>query len=404
MGNLNETAINEILGVRENFELPEKLMSILHNESERNMIFRKFLDIEPDLSFDWFTEYFQEGKNDRKKLMQEFTPKALAELAAYIAGPFRSCLDVCAGTGGLTIAAWNRNRGGCFRCEDVSRAAFPLLLFNMAIRNMRGVAINRDILTGETFAAYVLEKGETFSRIRHIEKAEEAEPDICLMNPPYSARWDYDEKKEDERMSGYGYPPKSRADYGFLLHGLHTLASGGKLCAIMSPGVLYRGGKEEAIRKGLVEHGYLRGIIQLPEKLFLNTPIAVCLMTFEKCDSDAPVLFIDATHEYEAGGRQNTLQTERIRKAYAARQRVRKFCECIYVDDIRAKDYSLSVSMYVDTSEEKPPIDMRGLSRQILESRKKLAQIDRAWYELIQEIEDDPAVLETERQITEVWK
>ena len=83
---------------------------------------------------------------------------------------------------------------------------------------------------------------------------------------------------------------------------------------------------------------------------------------------------------------------------------MRKFCECIYVDDIRAKDYSLSVSMYVDTSEEKPPIDMRGLSRQILESRKKLAQIDRAWYELIQEIEDDPAVLETERQITEVWK
>ena len=76
--------INELFGISESFMLPEKLMSLLFSE-EINGIFEKYSDMQGDLSFDGFTDYFQEEHSSRKAMMQDFTPKELTELVGKIA-------------------------------------------------------------------------------------------------------------------------------------------------------------------------------------------------------------------------------------------------------------------------------------------------------------------------------
>lgn len=296
---LNAEIINSILEISESYELPQKLMNILLDEERRCLVFEQFLNLNNDLSYDWFTNYFQEGVSNRKKFMQDFTPKSLTKLIPELLPKYESCLDVCAGTGGLTIGVWSKNSNAYFCCEELSGQAFPLLLFNMAIRNMEGQAVNKNVLTGEIIAVYKLFPGKHFSNIIKVDEPEIRQYDICITNPPYSLKWASDESIYDERFKDYIYPPKSKADYAFVLHGLYYLKDGGVMCAILPFGVLFRGAKEGTIRQKLITNGSLKAVIGLPDKLFLNTAIPVCLMFLQKHSRPEPVLIIDASKEFE---------------------------------------------------------------------------------------------------------
>ena len=144
--------INRILNIKESYELPERMMELLQSDSER--IFREFLELESDMSYDWFNEYFQEEHSNRKAMMQDFTPKEVAGLLPRLAGTYSSVADVCAGTGGLTIAAWEHNHNAAFYCEELSNRAVPLLLFNLAIRGIRAIVVNKDVLKNEVYAVW----------------------------------------------------------------------------------------------------------------------------------------------------------------------------------------------------------------------------------------------------------
>ena len=110
---MTSETINSIFGISESFELPEKLMNILLSGQEQKC-FEKFLILRPDLSKDWFTDYFQESHSNREKMMQDFTPHELSGLLPEMAGEFHIVQDICAGTGGLTIAAWTKNPDAVF--------------------------------------------------------------------------------------------------------------------------------------------------------------------------------------------------------------------------------------------------------------------------------------------------
>lgn len=119
--------INELFDVSESFMLPDKLMGLLFSE-KINGIFEKYSEMQVDLSYDGFTNYFQEEHSSRKAMMQDFTPKELTELVAKIAGAdVKTCLDVCSGTGGLTIAMHAAAPECVFYCEELSKRAIPLL-------------------------------------------------------------------------------------------------------------------------------------------------------------------------------------------------------------------------------------------------------------------------------------
>jgi Type I restriction-modification system methyltransferase subunit len=378
--------INRILGIKESFELPERLMEILRNTAGREKVFEEFMTIEADFSFDWFTDYFQESHSNRDNMMQDFTPKALCAMLPEIAGSYRNAADYCAGTGGLTIAAWNRNKSAFYFCVELSKRAFPLLLFNLAIRNMDALAVNQDILSGEIYGIYRLTQGERFSRMETLDRLPELPLfDYVMMNPPYSLKHKWNEKEGDPRFMGYGYPPSQFSDFAFVLHGLYQMKDGGTLCAILPHGVLFRGNKEAAIRRTLIENKLVYAVIGLPEKLFLNTGIPVCVLVLRKAED---TLVIDASKEYRAAAKQNFLEpenTEKILSALRLRASVDKFSYLAGLEEIAENDYNLNIPRYVDTYEPPPPIDIVAVTREIADCNR---QIHRTSCELLEFFRD----------------
>lgn len=362
--------INRIFGITESFELPDKCMKAMLDKGTREKIFNQFLELESNLEVDWFTNYFQEQHSNRESMMQDFTPAELAALLPEFSGSFKTAADICSGTGGLTIAAWRKNKDCFFRCEELSARALPLLLFNLSIRNINAVVVNSNVLTGETYGIYRIEPQEKYSSIHTIESDLEyvSGYDLVMLNPPYSLKWKPDETSGDIRFEHYGYAPAHFADYAFVLHALHILDGSGTLCAILPHGILFRGGKEGEIRRRLINDRIICGIIGLPDKLFLNTGIPVCIMICRKDRpiSDNSIFFVDASKEYVHRGKINILSSmEEIKVAFQNKWEIKRFSAIAEFVEIERNDYNLNISRYVDTYEPPPRIDIIAVTNEL---------------------------------------
>ncbi len=126
--------------------------------------------------------------------------------------------------------------------------------------------------------------------------------EAIVSNPPYSIKWDGDANPlliNDPRFAPAGVlAPKSKADLAFTMHMLSWLAVNGTAAIVEFPGVLYRGGAEQKIRKYLIDNNYVDTVIQLPPDLFFGTTIATCIIVLKKSKEDNAVLFIDASAEF----------------------------------------------------------------------------------------------------------
>lgn len=367
--------IEEILDINESYKLTGRLMEILQDQEKREDIFDEFLKREQDLSFDWFTDYFQDEQGDRKGLKQDYTPDCLCEIVMKLCdGEGDVISDICAGTGGLTIKAWNKNKNAFFHCEELSQRAVAILLFNLAIRNITGQVVHGDVLTGKTEAIYSLKTSIKYSEIERKQTAENVKANISISNPPYSIGWDsVDDFKNDSRFREYGLPPKSKADYGFVLHGISTLKPSGTLIEILPHGVLFRGAKEAEIRRKLVDGNLLKTVIGLPNNLFLNTGIPVAILVFQKDRKESDTLFIDCSKDFEKNGKQNLMNAEhidRLIKACKERREIPKYSHIATRQEIEENDFNLNIPRYVDTYERMPAPDL-------LETITELHAIDR---------------------------
>ncbi len=400
---IDSNSINKILGIKESYELPEKMMELLmaNNTSD---LFERFLSLENDLSYDWFTDYFQEQHSNRNSLMQDFTPKELTRLIPMLENEYNSVADVCCGTGGLTIAAWNKKPNATFYCEELSTRAFPLLLFNLAIRNIKAIAVNKDVLKNEIYAIYKVENRKIIKldSMPHIDKV-----DIVITNPPYSVKWKYDEKQNDDRFKGYGYPPTQFADYGFILHSLSLIKENGKVCAILPYGVLFRGGKEEKIRTGLIKNNKLISVIGLPDKLFKNTSIPVCICVYG-CNNKGNVLFIDASKEYIKGTKQNKLSDVNLEKiiiTYKNNMDINKYSHVVAVGEIEQNNYNLNISRYVDTFEEEEIPDLSEVVQKISELDVEIYKTQKELISMMKELTShNPQIRAELKQATKIWE
>lgn len=385
--------------------LPDKLMGLLFSE-DINGIFEKYTDMQGDLSYDGFTDYFQEEHSSRKAMMQDFTPKELTELVGRIAGAdVMSCLDVCSGTGGLTIALHSIAPKCEFFCEELSQRALPILLFNLAVRNIPTYVSNKNVLSNETIACYRIIPGERFGKILKIDSVPEVPVDVCITNPPYSLKYEFDEKHHDGRFSEYGYPPKQFSDMAFIIHGLARLKDTGQLVAILPHGVLFRGNREADIRRKMIEKGNIHAVIGMPENLFLNTNIPVAVIIYGKQPAEK-VAFIDGSKGFEKVGKQNRMRNEDIEKILCTLkngQEVPKYSHIADSSEIAKNDYNLNISRYVDTYEPPPPIDIVAVVKELFELEEERKRLEAEMFaSLIDLKSDDPntaAELEEVRRI-----
>lgn len=175
------------------------------------------------------------------------------------------------------------------------------------------------------------------------------------------------------------------------MHSLSWLATNGTAAIVCFPGIMYRGGAEQKIRKYLIDNNYIDCIIQLPDNLFFGTSIATCIMVLKKSKADNSVLFLDASSQCVKVTNNNKLTDENISaivRAFTERADVPYFTHLLGYDEIVEKDYNLSVSSYVEAEDTREKVDIAKLNAEIAEIVAREAVLRNEIDAIIREIEE----------------
>ena len=192
------TKINNLLGIKESYKAPDRLMEILYmDKTERDKYFMDFLNaFDKDVTYDWFHDYFQDEHADRKNQKQDFTPQSVSSLLSQMVGTEGSTYyEPAAGTGGILIERWNQDRmkhspfdyeprDYYYTAEELSDRAIPFLLFNMLIRGMNGNVVQCDVLTRESTGAFFIQNDANdfmgFSSLNLLPYNEDTETELNI--------------------------------------------------------------------------------------------------------------------------------------------------------------------------------------------------------------------------------
>lgn len=393
---LDTATINSIFGINESFELPKVLLSKLMNESEKDKLCDKLLQYDFDYKNDCLRDYFQENNANRNALKQDYTPDCLCTLISKLMPETDSVIDICSGTGALTVSTGSKDIN--YQCEELSQMSIPILLLNLCIRNLKATVLQKNVLENKIEKVYKLAQGEKYSNITVTNDYEEQTTSCVISNPPYSLPW---EPVTDERFIGYELAPKAKSDYAFVIDGLSRLNDGGKAFYILPRGVLFRGAAEGKIRKQLIENNLISAVIGVPDKLFLNTQIPVCIIVFDKAKKDNKILFIDGSRNFKKNGKQNLMtseQIERIVETYHNRRTVNKFASLVNLRKIIENDYNLNIPRYVDNYEPEPLPPIGDTVKELVNIDMQIQKQEREIAEMIQDFEFATPELEEEYQ------
>ena len=272
-------------------------------------------------------------------------------------------LDFACGSGSLLLNV--RHEMGKHGIGKIYGQEKNITTYNLARMNM--------LLHGVKDTEFEIHHGDSllndWNILNEINPSKKIQFDAIVANPPFSYRWEPSEElAKDFRFKNYGLAPKSAADFAFLLHGFHFLREDGTMAIILPHGVLFRGGKEELIRKKLLTDGSIDAVIGLPSNLFYSTGIPVCILVLKKCKKHDDVLFINASEHFEKGKRQNTLQDSDVRKiveTYQYRKETERYSRSVSMCEIIDNDYNLNISRYVSTAKEEIPVDLAEVHKQL---------------------------------------
>ena len=293
-----------------------------------------------------------------------FTPQEVSELLAKITvvgkTEVNKVYDPACGSGSLllqfakVLGKDNVKQG--FFGQEINITTYNLCRINMFLHDIN-------------YEKFDIRCGDTLTDPCHWDY----EPfDAIVSNPPYSTKWEGDSNPvliNDPRFAPAGVlAPKTKADLAFTMHMLSWLSEKGTAAIVEFPGVLYRGGAEQKIRKYLVENNYIDTVIQLPANLFFGVSIATCIIVLKKCKKDNKTLFIDASQRFVHEGNKNKLSPDDIKAVldeFIERKEIKHFSALVDNRAILDNDCNLSVSSYVEAEDTKPKTDIVELNERI---------------------------------------
>lgn len=341
----------------------ERLVKLLDGVADMNLGFVKDHDID---AFGDAYEYLMKmyASNAGKSGGEFYTPPEVSELLTRLGTvgkkKVNKVYDPACGSGSLLlksekILGKDAVTNGFFG-QEINITTYNLCRINMFLHDIG-------------FDKFDIECEDTLTNPQHWDD----EPfELIVSNPPYSIKWDGDDNPlliNDPRFAPAGVlAPKSKADLAFIMHSLSWLAPNGTAAIVCFPGIMYRGGAEQKIRKYLIENNYVDCIIQLPSNLFFGTSITTCIMVMKKGKSDNKVLFIDATNECVKVTNNNKLTEDNIKKIvdiYASRENVNHFSQLVSYEQLSENGFNLSVSSYVEAEDKREKIDIIKLNEEI---------------------------------------
>ena len=318
-----------------------------------------------------------------------FTPTNVSQLIAQLAmhkqEKINKIYDPAAGSGSLLLQAKkhfdNHIIEEGFYGQEINHTTYNLARMNMFLHN-----VNYDkfhIVLGNTLMNPQLGDDKPF--------------DAIVSNPPYSIKWKGSDDPtliNDDRFAPAGVlAPKSKADFAFVLHALNYLSPKGRAALVCFPGIFYRGGAEQKIRKYLVDSNYVETIISLAPNLFYGTTIAVTLLVLSKHKTDSKTQFIDATGEdfFKKETNNNVLydnHIEHIMQLFDTKEDIKYVAKSIDNSKIAENDYNLSVSSYVEAKDTREKIDITELNKEVAITVKKIEKLRADIDNIVAEIEN----------------
>lgn len=306
------------------------------------------------------------ASNAGKSGGEYYTPQEVSELLTKITlvgkTEVNKVYDPACGSGSLLlkfakILGKENVRNGFFG-QEINITTYNLCRINMFLHDIG-------------YEKFDIAHGDTLKNPSPLHWDEEPFEAI-VSNPPYSIKWEGDDNPlliNDPRFSPAGVlAPKSKADMAFIMHSLSWLATNGTAAIVCFPGIMYRGGAEQKIRKYLIDNNFVDCVIQLPDNLFFGTSIATCIMVLKKSKTDNSTLFIDATKECVKVTNNNKLSDDNINsilETYTQRADKEYISRLVPNSEIQEQEYNLSVSTYVEQEDTREVIDIVELNKEI---------------------------------------
>lgn len=324
------------------------------------------------------------GKSGGEFFTPQHVSKLIAQLAMHDQKTVNKIYDPAAGSGSLLLQAKKHfdhhiiEEG--FFGQEINHTTYNLARMNMFLHN-----VNYDkfhIVLGDTLTDPQLRDEKPF--------------DAIVSNPPYSVKWigsDDPTLINDDRFAPAGVlAPKSKADFAFVLHALSYLSSKGRAVLVCFPGIFYRGGAEQMIRKYLVNNNYIETVISLAPNLFYGTTIAVNILVLSKHKTDTKTQFIDASGEnfFKKETNNNVLtdaHIERIMALFDQKKELAHIATSIDISAIAENDYNLSVSSYIEAKDTREVIDINTLNKEIADTVSKIDALRADIDKIVKEIE-----------------
>ena len=389
---------DDVKGLFDDFTIDNKLGNTV---DERNEKLVKLLNAIGDLNFgdyednniDLFGDAYEflmtmYASSAGKSGGEFFTPQEVGELLARIVIMDKTSVnkvyDPACGSGGLLlkfakILGKENVREGFFG-QEINLTTYNLARINMFLHNIN-------------YNNFSIERGDTLIHPAHWND----EPfDAIVSNPPYSIKWAGKSNPiliNDERFAPAGIlAPESKADLAFTMHMLSWLSPKGTAAIVEFPGVLYRGGAEQKIRKYMIDNNFVDTVIQLPPDLFFGTSIATCILVLKKNKQDNNILFVDATEECVRNTNKNKLSEENINNIVNLlkdRKSIENKSYLATYDEVKENDYNISVNSYLKTNNEDNIIDIEDVNKKLAEVVPRQQQIRKELEEIIKELEVD---------------
>lgn len=328
-----------------------------------------------------------------------YTPKSIVNLIAEMIEPYKGIIyDPACGSGGMFVqsikfieAHHGNKKEISIYGQEYTNTTYKLAKMNLAIRGISGNL-------GEKAA-------DTFADDQH----KDLKADFIMANPPFNQKdWRAEnELKDDPRWRGYDVPPKSNANYGWILNMVSKLSENGIAGFILANGALSGGGEEYKVRRKLVENNLVEAILVLPRNLFYTTDISVTLWIVNKNkkaqvkivgdetrnfrDREKEILFMDLRQMgepfekkytqfsdediYKVTSTYHHWQTAGLNEAPASSYfDIPEFCYSASIEEVVKKDFSLVPSKYIEFVNRDENIDfdekMKGLKREFAELLK----------------------------------
>lgn len=327
------------------------------------------------------------GKSGGEFFTPQNVSKLISRLAMHKQPTVNKIYDPAAGSGSLLLQAKKQFEDHIiedgFFGQEINHTTYNLARMNMFLHNINYDKFN--IAIGDTLMDPKFGDDKPF--------------DAIVSNPPYSINWPGSDDPtliNDDRFAPAGVlAPKSKADFAFVLHSLSYLSGKGRAAIVCFPGIFYRGGAEQKIRKYLVDGNYVETIISLPSNLFYGTSIAVNILVLSKHKgNDTTIQFIDASGEdfFTKETNNNVLEDKHIDmiiEIFDKKDDIDYIAKSITQKTIIDNNYNLSVSNYIEIEDKRPKTDITELNARIariVEHENKLrAEINT----IIRELESD---------------